>query len=96
MPTVQVIGVRDIYKKKRVAAYARVSTQKENQEDSFETQVKYYETLIRSNPNWTFTKVYSDDTDILRLNQTLDESAKGYSLSIFLYPERGKFNNKRR
>lgn len=60
MPTVQVIGVRDIYKKKRVAAYARVSTQKENQEDSFETQVKYYETLIKSNPNWTFTKVYSD------------------------------------
>lgn len=60
MPTVQVIGVRDIYKKKRVAAYARVSTQKENQEESFETQVKYYETLIKSNPNWTFTKVYAD------------------------------------
>lgn len=60
MPIVQKIEVREIYKKKRVAAYARVSTHKENQEESFETQVKYYETLIKSNPNWTFTKVYAD------------------------------------
>ncbi len=54
------IPVRDTFKKKKVAAYARVSTSKENQEDSFETQVRYYDTLIRSNPDWAFTKVYSD------------------------------------
>ena len=33
-----------------VAAYARVSTEKEEQEDSFERQVEHYTTLIKSNP----------------------------------------------
>lgn len=57
---VKKIPAREICKKKRVAAYARVSTNKENQEESFETQVRYYDTLIKSNPNWVFTRVYSD------------------------------------
>ena len=33
-----------------VAAYARVSTEKEEQEDSFERQVSHYTTLITSKP----------------------------------------------
>ncbi len=45
---------------KRVAAYARVSTLRECQEDSFETQVKYYETLIASTPQWELAKIYAD------------------------------------
>ena len=39
--------------KLRVAAYARVSTDKEEQEDSFERQVDYYTRYISSNPKWT-------------------------------------------
>jgi DNA invertase Pin-like site-specific DNA recombinase len=47
-------------KKKRVAAYARVSTLSEEQSESYETQVNYYTNYIKSNENWEFVKVYSD------------------------------------
>lgn len=43
-----------------VAAYARVSTEREEQEDSFERQVEHYTTLIRSNSEWSFGGVYAD------------------------------------
>ena len=39
---------RDLHKK-RVAAYCRVSTLLEEQEDSFETQVSYYKAFIEAN-----------------------------------------------
>lgn len=44
----------------KVAAYARVSTDFDEQEDSFERQVDYYTRYISSNPKWKFVKVYSD------------------------------------
>ena len=47
-------------KKVKVAAYARVSTEKEEQEDSFERQVEYYTVKIKSNPEWEFIEVYAD------------------------------------
>lgn len=43
-----------------VAAYARVSTEKEAQEDSFERQVSHYTTLITSKPEWEFGGIYAD------------------------------------
>ncbi len=43
-----------------VAAYARVSTEKEEQEDSFERQVAHYTSLIRSKQEWTFGGIYAD------------------------------------
>ena len=43
--------------KLRVAAYARVSTDKDEQEDSFERQVDYYTRYIQSNDNWTFVRI---------------------------------------
>ena len=46
--------------KKRVTAYARVSTLSEGQEDSFETQVQYYTQKITANPNWIPVPIYSD------------------------------------
>ena len=48
-------------KKKKVAAYARVSTGKEDQESSYETQILYFTRLIRNNPEWEFAGVYTDD-----------------------------------
>lgn len=48
-------------KKLRVAAYARVSTDNEEQEGSYEIQVEYYTTLIKNNPDWEFAGVYADD-----------------------------------
>lgn len=44
----------------RVAAYARVSTDSEEQLESYQSQVKYYTELISSNPKWQFVEVYAD------------------------------------
>ena len=43
-----------------VVAYARVSTEKEEQEDSFERQVTHYTALIKSKPEWKFGGIYAD------------------------------------
>ena len=45
----------------RVAAYARVSTDSEEQLESYQSQVKYYTELISSNPDWQFIAVYADE-----------------------------------
>ena len=45
----------------RVAAYARVSTDQEEQETSFEAQCDYYSKLIRGNPAWEYAGLYTDD-----------------------------------
>ena len=44
----------------RVAAYARVSTDEEEQLSSYEAQVDYYTRYIQSNPEWTFVEVYAE------------------------------------
>lgn len=46
---------------KRVAAYARVSTDNDEQLSSYEAQVDYYTRQIKSNPAWSFVNVYSDE-----------------------------------
>ena len=48
-------------KKLRVAAYTRVSRDTDNLERSLETQTSYYTTLIKSNPEWAFAGIYTDD-----------------------------------
>lgn len=45
----------------RVAAYARVSTDDEEQQSSYEAQVDYYTKKIRENPAWIFVEVYADE-----------------------------------
>lgn len=47
--------------KRKVAAYARVSTTSENQEESFESQVAYFTKFIQSVKEWEMVKIYSDD-----------------------------------
>lgn len=46
--------------KKRVAAYCRVSTLRDEQNESFETQKRYYEEMIGAHPDWDLVKIYSD------------------------------------
>ena len=48
-------------KKRRVAAYARVSTEKDEQQNSYEAQIEYYTRYIKSNPEWIFAGIYSDE-----------------------------------
>ena len=47
--------------KRRVAAYARVSTDSEEQLTSYEAQVDYYTKLIKRNGDWEFVGVYTDE-----------------------------------
>ncbi len=47
-------------KQLNVAAYCRVSTKFEQQEISYESQVKYYTEKITSNPKWNLVGIYAD------------------------------------
>jgi site-specific DNA recombinase len=57
---VRKIVVAKEVRKKRVAAYARVSTELEEQQESFDTQCSHYASLIQRNPEWEYVKVYAD------------------------------------
>ncbi len=46
---------------RKVAAYARVSTDSEEQLTSYEAQVDYYTHLIQDTPDWDFVGVYTDE-----------------------------------
>ena len=46
---------------KRVAAYCRVSTDKEEQEHSFETQKQMYTDMIMMKPNWQMAGIFADE-----------------------------------
>jgi len=48
-------------KKRRVAAYARVSTDHEEQLNSYEAQVDYYTNYIKNREDWEFVSVYADE-----------------------------------
>ena len=47
-------------RKRRVAAYARVSTNSDEQKTSYEAQVSYYTDYIREKSDWEFVRVYAD------------------------------------
>ena len=49
-----------VLQKKRVCAYARVSTDSRRQEDSLENQMETYERLITGNPEYEFIGVFAD------------------------------------
>lgn len=44
----------------RVAAYARVSTGKDEQQTSLESQKDYYEKKIKENPQWVYAGMYAE------------------------------------
>jgi len=47
--------------KRRVAAYARVSTDSDEQFTSYEAQIDYYTKLIQKRDDWEFVGVYADE-----------------------------------
>jgi DNA invertase Pin-like site-specific DNA recombinase len=54
-------GAASIYEMPiRVAYYARVSSEKDQQLHSLDNQIDYYEGLIRNTPSWTFAGGYVD------------------------------------
>lgn len=47
--------------KRRVAGYARVSTDQEQQQNSYQSQLDYYTTYINGRADWEFAGMYSDE-----------------------------------
>ena len=55
----KVVNTKD--KKIKVAAYCRVSTDQDEQLNSFENQVHYYTNYINDNPQYEFAGIYADE-----------------------------------
>ena len=51
----------ELIRRKRVAAYARVSMETERLHHSLSAQVSYYSSLIQKNPEWEYAGVFADD-----------------------------------
>ena len=47
--------------KKRVAAYCRVSSDKEDQANSFESQQRYFRQYIEHHPDWELYEIFADE-----------------------------------
>jgi len=54
------VSLPEIKKKKRVAAYARVSKEADRLKHSLSAQISYYSNLIQNNPDWEFVRIYAD------------------------------------
>ena len=70
-------------RKLNVAAYARVSSKKDEQYGSLLAQTHYYKEYIKDNPNWNYVGIYADEASGLRTNKRpefltmLDDCRKG-------------------
>ena len=76
--------IKDDKAKLNVAAYCRVSTEKEEQENSLEIQTTHYKNEIEGNPNWTLVDVFVDfgvsglnDTKRTEFMRMIDMCEKG-------------------
>ncbi|NCA74667.1 MAG: recombinase family protein, partial [Gammaproteobacteria bacterium] len=54
-------GFDHLRPKRKVAGYARVSTDRDDQFASYEAQVDYYTTMIKANVEWEFVGIYTDE-----------------------------------
>ena len=61
MNSIKPLHQLDTNGKLKVAAYARISRDKDDLENSLENQIRYYTTLIGENQNWVFSGIYADD-----------------------------------
>lgn len=57
----QTAETRSKYKQLRVAAYCRVSTELEEQQNSYQVQITYYTDLINKNKDWTLAGIFADE-----------------------------------
>lgn len=58
---VQTAESRNRYHQLRVAAYCRVSTEQEEQQNSYNAQITYYTDLINRKKEWTMAGVFADE-----------------------------------
>ena len=60
-PKLQEDGSTTNRKRMNVAAYCRVSTDQEEQQNSYQVQIEYYTNYISSNPEWNFAGIFADE-----------------------------------
>ena len=65
----------------QVAAYCRVSTDKEDQANSFEAQQRYFRERIEREPDWELQGIYADESAIIGLSQNPVQT--GGDLALF-------------
>lgn len=69
-------------KKRRVAAYARVSTDSEEQLTSYTAQVDYYTNYINGRGDWELVKAYTDEAVIIGLKPPSTNGRRFSPISI--------------
>ena len=62
----------------KVASYCRVSTEYEDQTNSFETQKRFFKEHIERNPDWELYEIYADEG----LSGTSTENRPGFNHMI--------------
>ena len=75
--------------KKRVAAYCRVSTEKEEQAQSFESQCDFFRCYIEQKKEWEFYKVFADE-GISGTSTKKREENKAISFDTLMYIHNNK------
>lgn len=61
VPARRLPGIFDEDEERRVAVYARVSTDDPRQTSSYELQKNYYTDMVDRHPNWTLVDIYADE-----------------------------------
>ncbi|MBD5129140.1 MAG: recombinase family protein [Ruminococcaceae bacterium] len=75
MSEISIVTPKITARTKRVAAYARVSTEDECMVNSLAAQTSYFSGLIRNDPDWEFAGVYSDEG----ISGTSEKRRKGFA-----------------
>ncbi|MFT4413911.1 recombinase family protein [Fredinandcohnia humi] len=84
--------------KLRVCAYCRVSTDSEEQKESYANQLDHYTNLIQNNPNWEFVDIYADEgisgtSDKKRIQfKQMIEDAKAGKIDMILTKSISRFS----
>lgn len=65
-------------RKRRVAGYARVSTDNDEQFTSYQSQVNYHTKMIEANLRWEFVRVYADEG----ISGTVTKNRVGFNTMI--------------
>ena len=68
----------------KVASYCRVSSDKDDQANSFEAQQRYFKEYIDRQPDWELYEVYADATVIIGLKQN-PTNGRRFSPIFLLY-----------
>ena len=90
-------NINSDFEKRRVAIYARVSTEHEEQMAALENQVDWYKPILAARPNWTLVEQYVDEgitgTSVEKRAQFLRmiEDAKAHKFDLIITREVSRF-----